>query len=116
MTNPTADRAPRDALAAELARVADRLRTFSLERLDAPGPTDLSSLAPTRRRLAYDAAQSLADLAARSCDRPQRRLPWLAVHAVADQVVVTGQDLLNEGDDEVLAEAVHLLAALRAAL
>lgn len=111
MISPAADRSPRDALAAELARVADRLRTFSLDQLGAAGRAGTP-----RRQLAHDAAQALADLAARSSGRAPRPLPRLAVHGVADQVVVTGQDLLQEGDDPALREAVRLLAALRAAL
>ena len=47
---------------------------------------------------------------------PRRALPVLPAHALADQVTVTGTDLLAEGDDAAVAAGAERLADLRRAL
>jgi hypothetical protein len=85
-----------DRLAAEVARVSDRLRTLSLTRLSAPFPPYAS-----RAEAGHLLAQRLA-VAAQGVDERReagppvwRRLPRLADHATGDQVAVTGRDLLE---------------------
>ena len=101
----------RDRLERELRRVADRLRTLGVARLERAGEDGRS---PAAR--AHETAQTLADLAADACGRRRRALPVLPAHAVADQVTVTGTDLLAEGDDAAVAAGAERLADLRRAL
>jgi hypothetical protein len=102
---PTPDDALREELRRELGRVQGRLRAMPLDRLDGE-PADL----------AREAAQTLADLAAAAQHRPPRKVPQLAVHAVADQLAVTAHDVLVEGDGGALSQALDVLTALRRAL
>jgi hypothetical protein len=87
----------RDEIAADVRRVADRLRSLSQSRLAAPAPPYAS-----RADAARAAAQALADaaqgLAERACgpEPSWRPLPLLSDFAVGDQVAVTGRDLLDE--------------------
>lgn len=109
MTPPDEETDLRAALAVELRRVPDRLRSLSTTRLQAELPTG-----ETRLDLARAVAQRLADAAAVIEARPgaapvRRTVPVLAPYAVADQVAVTGADLLRaaEGraDDEPVGGA-----------
>lgn len=86
-----------DEFATILGRLVDRLRTLSLDRLARPvaGPAGTSPA-----RTAHSIAQWLADAAQgveeRTEPRPPRprTLPWLGEAVVADQLAVTGNDLL----------------------
>lgn len=108
----------------ELGRVADRLRVVG-PRLAARASHDEASAAGIDR--ARDVLQQLADLAADGGSRPRREVPHLAPHALGDQALVLGQDVLRvaraageSGDDDrattLLAEAAQLLEGLRRAL
>lgn len=108
---PDADLDPRAALAAEVARVTDRLRGLALDRL---ARADDAGVSPAERARAT--AQVLADLAASSAGREPRVVPELAPHAAADQVAVTAGDVLAEGDEAALREALATLVELRRAL
>jgi hypothetical protein len=102
---------PRDLLDRELRRVTDRLRTLDLGRLERPGPDGR-----TAAERAHDTAQAFADLAADAVGRARRSVPVLPAHAVADQVTVTGHDLVAEGDDAAIRAGVERLVALRRSL
>ena len=91
-----------EELAADVRRVADRLRTLSAARLAGqPAPPE-DGMPPYRSRAqaARGAAQAMADAAAALesgsaggwVERPP--LPELADFAVGEQVAVTGHDLL----------------------
>lgn len=108
---PDGDLDPRAALTAETARVTDRLRGLALDRLTR---ADDAGRTPAERARA--AAQVLADLAASSAGRGPRTVPQLAPHAAADQVAVTAHDVLAEGDERALREALATLVELRRAL
>jgi hypothetical protein len=108
----------------ELGRVADRLRVVG-PRLAARASHDAASAAGIDR--AHDVLQRLADLAADGESRPRREVPRLAPHALGDQALVLGHDVLRAaravgeaGDDDrattLLAEAAVLLEGLRRAL
>lgn len=83
----------------ELHRVAGRLRALPLEQLRIPVPG-----APSRAAAARRVAQALADAAAelehhplpaaRNDPAPHREVPVLHDFATADQLVVTGTDLI----------------------
>jgi hypothetical protein len=107
----TSDDDPRASLDRELRRVTDRLRALGPARLDRPGDDGRSPAA-----LGHEAAQALADLAAEAVGRGRRAVPVLPVHAVADQVTVTGHDLIAEGDDDAVRAGVARLVALRRSL
>ena len=108
----------RAALAADVRRVSDRLRTLSATRLATPpGPSadggpDHSSRAADGRAAAQLLADAAADLEAAVAGVPpeRRMLPVLPDLAVGDQVAVTGHDLLA-----ALAAADPPSAALLAA-
>jgi hypothetical protein len=89
----------RDDLAADVRRVADRLRSLSQSRLAAPVPPHASraDAARTAAQVLADAAQGLAERAS-STEPSWRDLPVLSDFAVGDQVAVTGRDLLDEID------------------
>ena len=108
----------------ELGRVADRLRVVG-PRLAARAEHDEAAAAGIDR--ARDVLQRLADLAAAGESRPRREVPHLAPHALGDQALVLGHDVLraargvgDAGDDDratsLLAEAAVLLEGLRRAL
>ena len=92
-----------DELAADVRRVADRLRTMSAARLAGrPAPPE-DGMPPYRSRAqaARAAAQTMADAAAALESAAVgggwvewRSLPELADFAVGEQVAVTGHDLL----------------------
>lgn len=102
---------PRARLDRELRRVADRLRTLGPARLERAGEDGKSPAT-----VAHQAAQALADLAADAQGRGRRAVPVLPAHALADQVTVTGNDLLVEGDDAAVGAGADVLATLRRAL
>jgi len=89
-------------LAADVRRVADRLRTLSAARLAGPPAPPEDGMPPYRSRAqaARGAAQAMADAAAALESGPaggwveRRPLPELADFAVGEQVAVTGHDLL----------------------
>ncbi|MDQ1600592.1 MAG: hypothetical protein QOD68_2066 [Actinomycetota bacterium] len=92
-----------DELAADVRRVADRLRTLSAARLAGPPAPPEDGMPPYRSRAqaARGAAQAMADAAAAlervavgSGGFQWRPLPELADFAAGDQVAVTGHDLL----------------------
>jgi hypothetical protein len=94
---------PRERLGREIARVHDRLRSMSTERLALPIPGHES-----RAVAAHSAARRLSLLAQgieqrADSDPSYRELPMLEA-VVAQQVAVCGQDVLmaiaNVGDDE----------------
>jgi hypothetical protein len=91
-----------DELAADVRRVADRLRTMSAARLAGPPAPPEDGMPPYRSRAqaAWAVAQAMADAAAALESGPaggwveRRPLPELADFAAGDQVAVTGHDLL----------------------
>jgi hypothetical protein len=91
-----------EELAADVRRVADRLRTLSAARLAGPPAPSEDGMPPYRSRAqaARGAAQAMADAAAALESAPaggwveRRPLPELADLAVGEQVAVTGHDLL----------------------
>jgi hypothetical protein len=92
-----------DELAADVRRVADRLRTLSAARLAGPPAPPEDGMPPYRSRAqaARGAAQAMADAAAALETAAAggggfqwQPLPELADFAVGDQVAVTGHDLL----------------------
>ena len=92
-----------DELAADVRRVADRLRTLSAARLAGPPAPPEDGMPPYRSRAqaARGAAQAMANAAA-ALERAAvgsggfqwQQLPELADFAAGDQVAVTGHDLL----------------------
>lgn len=79
----------------EVGTLASRLRGLPGSRLARPFPPYES-----RATVAHALAQELADLAQGVTERDGagpawRTVPWLGPFVVADQVAVTGQDLLN---------------------
>ena len=85
----------RDALAADVRRVSERLRTLSQARLQAPAPpfTSRSDAAREAARVLAVAAQGV-EAGGEPAEPTWRVLPQLADFAVGDQVAVTGNDLL----------------------
>jgi hypothetical protein len=92
-----------EGLAADVRRVADRLRTLSAARLAGPPAPPEDGMPPYRSRAqaARGAAQAMADAAAAlefaavsNGGFQWRPLPELPDFAVGDQVAVTGHDLL----------------------
>ena len=79
-----------DALATQLGRVAERLRTLSLARLQAPVPGW-----PSRAVAARNLAQHCADVTAAIDGRAARPVPELPDLAVGDQVSVCAGDLVR---------------------
>lgn len=101
---PVVAEEPQQAFDRELNRVADRLRVLGSRLAAHPdGPivrirTDL---------------QRLADLAAGAEGLPRRELPALDPHALADQMLVLGHDLITAGDPGALVDGTELLQELR---
>ena len=96
-------RAQIDDLSDEIERVVTRLRTLGPARLTARHPGGGTVAAG-----AHQLAQLLADATVRLEGEPPRVVPRLGDHAVADQVSVTGRDLLTALED---ARAVSEVAA-----
>lgn len=104
-----------DELAGQVRRLADRLRSLSDVRLAAPLPGGGS-----RADAAHALAQLLADSAAVLAGEAVRTVPRLDDLAVADQVAVTGADLVRAlrpaaraGDATWRDAAQDALAAVR---
>ena len=74
-----------------LDRLADRLRVVGPRLAAREGTEAIEMLRAIRAGL-----QELADLAADADHRPRRVVPELAGHALADQALVLGHDLLTE--------------------
>jgi hypothetical protein len=90
-----ADPVPVEAVSDEealrrLERVADRLRVVGPRLAGREGPAAENLLGQIRAGL-----QRLADLAAAADGEPRRPVPVLAAHALGDQVLVLGHDLLG---------------------
>jgi hypothetical protein len=85
-------------LAGELERVADRLRVLG-PRLAAraDGKDDAGGGTGTLGRV-RQTLRTLAELAADAEGRPRRPVPELAPHALGDQLLVLGHDLLAVTD------------------
>ena len=73
-----------------LERVADRLRVVGPRLAGREGPAAEELLGQIRAGL-----QRLADLAAAADGEPRRPVPVLAAHALGDQLLVLGHDLLG---------------------
>ncbi len=110
MTAQRLSPSPEDA-ERELIRVSDRLRVAG-PRLSARGtPVAVQTLAQVRAGL-----QALADLASDAAGDPQRMVPELGAHALADQVLVLGYELLHGpagATDVRRADVVRALTAIR---
>lgn len=121
----------REELAADVRRVADRLRSLSQARLAAPVPPHATRADAARQAAAVlaTAAQGVEERA-RPTEPAWRTLPALADFAVGDQVAVTGQDLVaaaagvaadapvwapggRRRAGDVVAEAAEVLSAVR---
>lgn len=106
-----------EQLQVEVARVADRLRSMSQERLQRGFPPYAS-----RAAAALEVAQLLADTAAEVTGVPaeRRTVPDLGPLVVGDQVAVTGTDLVEAasglGHDPRVDVCVAALRDLRLAL
>ena len=103
-------RAARPELERELRRVVDRLAGLSPAQLAAPVGAHPSRVAAGR-----SLARALADAAAELEGGPARPLPVLRETAVADQVAVTGNDLLAAapGPAATLEQALEQVRELR---
>lgn len=109
MSQPEAATSEVDALATQLGRVAERLRTLSLARLQAPVPGW-----PSRAVAARAVAQRCADVTAAIEGRAARPLPVLSDLAVGDQVSVCAGDLVRAvGSDEIVGPALAQVETLR---
>lgn len=99
---PTAWGGLPDDLAADVRRVADRLRTLSAARLAGPLTAPPAGWSPDTTRAAAGrvaagrlaAAAEALEAAAAGRQPVERPLPRLGDFAVGDQVAVTGHDLL----------------------
>lgn len=111
-----------DEVTRELSRVADRLRVVGPRFAARDTPEAEETLTVVRGSL-----QRLADAAAIAEGRPRRTVPALAPHALADQTLVLGYDVLDAarairetGDEDrataMLAETGALLETLRRTL
>jgi hypothetical protein len=103
-------------LRVEVRRVADRLRSMSVERLTRPFPPHAS-----RAAAALALAQQLADASADLEGHPRRRVPDLGPAVVGDQVAVTGEDLAaaaygRQEPDESVTGCLEALSDLRRTL
>jgi hypothetical protein len=98
-----------DEAAKRLDRLADRLRVVG-PRLAARQSAEAAELI-TRIRAGL---QRIADLTADADGQPHRAVPALKAHALADQALVLGNDLLKGGErsDVFRVEAVAALAAV----
>jgi hypothetical protein len=76
-----------------LERLADRLRVVAPRLAAREGDEAKETLRKVQAGL-----QELADLAADADGRPRRPIPGLAAHALGDQALVLGYDLLGPPD------------------
>lgn len=106
-----------EQLQVEVGRVADRLRAMSQERLTRGFPP-YDSRAAAALEVAQRLADAAADVTGGSAER--RTVPDLGPLVVADQVAVTGTDLVQAasglGDDPRVDACVAALRHLRLTL
>lgn len=107
---PTAPDVGSEALHRELDRVAVRLRVLG-PRWAGRGGAGQPQVDTVRSAL-----QELADLGADVEGRAHRAVPVLGPHALPDQLLVLGQDVLAAGDPGAAHRAHDLLVALRRSL
>jgi hypothetical protein len=99
MVHHAATSALADGVRRELGRVGDRLRIL--------GPRwSQREVPPPEADRVRAVLQLFADLAADSSGEPRRAVPQLALHALADQLLVLGHDVLVAADPQAL-DAVH---------
>jgi hypothetical protein len=92
----------------EVVRVADRLRVLGPRWAARDHAPDAAALGAVRSAL-----QRLADLAADGTGTPRREVPRLALHALADQVLVLAREAAQAGATDAAHET---LVALRRSL
>jgi hypothetical protein len=92
----------------EAGRVADRLRVLGPRWAARRHEADAEAVAAVRGTL-----QTLADLAAAAEGAPRRPVPALALHALADQLLVLAHDAARCGAG---VPAVEVVVALRRTL
>ncbi|HSF26003.1 MAG TPA: hypothetical protein VLC50_00645 [Actinomycetes bacterium] len=133
-TDPASGEDARAGLERELRRTCDRVATLTLARLTAAAPA-ADSPADRVRETAQRLVEVAAGIEAREAPSPPvpRGLPTLRAHALADQLAVTGTDVLlvaaglpDEASvwdhavrrplAEALAGALEAVVALRRAL
>jgi hypothetical protein len=104
MLSPTHDEA-----AKRLDRLADRLRVVGPRLAVRQGEEAAELLGQIRSGL-----QHIADLTADADGEPRRAVPVLSAHALADQALVLGADLLRGGErsDVFRVRAVEALKAV----
>ena len=102
--SPTHDEAAR-----RLERLADRLRVVGPRLAVRQGPEAAELIGQIRGGL-----QRIADLTADADGEPRRPLPELSAHALADQALVLGHDLLGGGKrtDLFRVQAVEAVRAV----
>ncbi|GAA3590064.1 hypothetical protein GCM10022223_00670 [Kineosporia mesophila] len=100
-----------DEAAQRLDRLADRLRVVGPRLAARQGVEAAQLVAQVRAGL-----QRMADLTAEADGEPRRELPVLKAHALADQALVLGNDLLRGGDrsDLFRVRAVEAIVAVHA--
>lgn len=91
-----------------LERLSDRLRVVGPRLAVRQGPEAADLVQRVR-----DGLQHLADLTADADGEPRRPVPDLSAHALADQALVIGNDLLRGGDRTDLFR-LEAVAAIRA--
>ena len=102
--SPTAQEADR-----QLQRLADRLRVVG-PRLAGRGTPQAGATLD----LVRDGLQRLADLAADADGLPRRQVQRLGAHALGDQALVLGHDLLRGRDDRFRTLAVQAIEGVYA--
>jgi hypothetical protein len=85
----------------EAARVADRLRVLGPRWAARDHAPDGAAADAVRRAL-----QALADLAADAEGLPRRPVPWLALHALGDQVLVLAREAGRAGATDAAHEVL----------
>jgi hypothetical protein len=93
-----------EALGREAGRVADRLRVLGPRWAARDHAPDAEAVAAVRAAL-----QQLADLAADAAGELRRPVPQLAVHALADQVLVLAHEADAAGAGDAAADLLVVL-------
>ena len=109
MVHLAATAALADDVRRELVRVADRLRVLGPRWTQRESP-------PAEVAAVRSALQQLADLAADAAGDPRRSVPDLALHALADQLLVLGHEVVVVADAATLATVRDVLVGLRRSL
>lgn len=107
---PVAPDVGSEVLRRELDRVAVRLRVLG------PRWAGRGGAGQPQADAVRSALQELADLGADVEGRTHREVPVLGPHALPDQLLVLGQDVLAADDPGAVHRAHDLLVALRRAL